>query len=269
MKHISPGKFLVALIAAIGALAAIAPIAGADTPANGYTQFAGCPSPKTENPAVTSCLRSDITGGKIKIGNKSVPITQPLVLSGGTEVEGAGFVFNSKGGLSHTKLQVPGGVIGLTGLDWLVNFLKVEQLKLFAEAQLAGTPEVIGAENVRLPIKVHLINPVLGNNCYVGSNSSPIVLNLITGTSGKLTGQAPAYEFDPSLFILHARNGVFVDNTFSAPGASGCQLTLLGFIPVGLNSAVNLVSGLPAASGTNETVQNYNLEVAESNLVYP
>jgi hypothetical protein len=275
MKPRNQFRLLASLAAVIGAFAAVAPAAGAETPAPGYSQFAGCPSPKTENPTVTSCLRTDITGGKIKIGNKNVPISKPMTLSGGTELEGANFVYNSKGGLSPTKLEVPGGVIGLTGLDWLVNFLGIEQLKLYAEAQLAGTPQILGPENVRLPIKVHLINPALGNNCYIGSNSNPIVLNLTTGTTSPpppaqpITGKQPEYSFDPSLIILHANNGVFVDNTFSAPGASGCQLTLFGFIPVGLNSVVNSTSGLPAAAGTNETVQNYNLEIVESALVYP
>jgi hypothetical protein len=262
-------RLLVALAAAVGVLGAVAPVAGAETPAPGYEQFAGCPSPKSENPAVSGCLRSDITGGEINIGNKSVPISKPLVLSGGVEIEGANFVFNSNGGLSPVKLPVPGGVVGLTGLDWLVNLLNIEQLKLFAEAQLAGQPEVITAENVRLPLKVHLINSVLGNSCYIGSNSNPIVLNLVTGTSGKLTGKEPAYVLDPKLKILHGNGGVFVDNTFSAPGASGCRLTLLGLIPIDLDPIVNLASGLPAASGTNEAIQDYNIEITGAAQVYP
>lgn len=269
-------RLLAMLAAAIVAFAAAAPAAGAETPAPGYAQFAGCPSPKSENPAISACIRSDITGGKIKIGNKSVPISKPLVLSGGTELEGVNFSYSPKGGLSPTKLLVPGGVIGLTGLDWLVNFLSIEQLQLYAEAQLAGTPQILGPEHVKLPIKVHLINPVLGNNCFVGSNSNPIQLDLITGTTAPPAPAKPitghpltSFEFDRALEIFRAQGGTFVDNSFSAPGASGCQLTLFGFIPVGLNSAVNLASGLPAAAGTNETVQNYNIELVEAALVYP
>lgn len=262
-------RLLVALAAAVGAFAAVVPAAGAETPAPGYSQFAGCPSPKSENPAVTGCLRSDITGGEINIGNKSVPISKPLVLSGGVELGGANFVFNSNGGLSPVKLPVPGGVVGLTGLDGLIELLNVEQLKLYAEAQLARQPEIITAEDVRLPLKVHLVNSVLGKNCFIGSESEPIVLNLITGTSGKLTGKEPAYEFDRELGILHGRGGVFVDNTFSAPGASGCQLTLLGLIPIDLDPIVNAASGLPAAAGSNEAIQDYNIEITSAASVYP
>ena len=39
-----------------------------------------------------------------------------------------------------------------------------------------------------LPIKVRLVNPLLGAECSIGSNSHPIVLSLTTGTSGRLTG---------------------------------------------------------------------------------
>jgi len=268
MKPKNQFRLLAVLAAAIAAFAAAAPTAGAATPAPGYAQFAGCPSP-AENPTITSCQRTVITSGYIKLGNKKVPINKPLVLSGGTGVEGVGFAYTSQGGLSKTQLQVPGGVIGLTGLDWLVNFLDIDSLQLFSEAQLAGTPTFNGPENVTLPLKFRLINPVLGNSCYIGSNTNPVVLNLTTGTSGKLTGKSPEYIFHPSTVILTGLNGTFVDNTFSAPGATGCKLTLFGFIPISLNSVVNSSSGLPAGPGVNEAVQNYDLEVVEAALVYP
>lgn len=36
----------------------------------------------------------------------------------------------------------------------------------------------VRASVVTVPVKVHLHNPVLGPNCYIGSNADPIVLNL-------------------------------------------------------------------------------------------
>jgi hypothetical protein len=268
MKPRNQSRLLAILAAALVVIAVAAPAAGAATPAPGYSQFAGCPSPE-ENPNITSCQRSVITGGYLKLGNKKVPISKPLVLSGGSGVEGVNYAYNSQGGLSKTQLQVPGGVIGLTGLDWLVNFLDVDSLQLFSEPQLAGTPTITGPETVTLPLKFRLINPVLGNNCYIGSNTNPVVIHLSTGTSGSLTGKSPEYQFDPATVILTAKNGTFVNQTFTAPGATGCKLTLLGFIPISLNSVVNSTSGLPAGPGVNETVQNYDLEVVESALVYP
>lgn len=261
-----------AIVAALAAVALAAPLAQADTPAKGFEQFAGCPSAK-ENPAIAACIRSVIKSGSFKMGNKTVPITNPMTLSGGVNAELGGFAANSKGGLSPVKQQVPGGVIGLTGLDWLVNFLGVEALKLYAVTELVGQPTV--GEGITLPIRVHLINPALGNNCYVGSPSNPIVLNMIEGTTSPpppnkpISGKEPELSVDEATEVLTFKNGKYVDNSFSAPGASGCTLTLFGFIPVPLNGVVNLASGLPAAAGTNETIQNIDIEIAPEYRVYP
>ncbi len=262
---------LAAAIAAIVA-AIFVPVAGAATPAPGYTQFAGCPSPE-ENPEITSCQRAVVTGGHFQMGNKDVPITNPITLSGGTNEEVKNFSYNSKGGMTPVKQQVPGGVIGLTGLDWLVNFLSLEGLKLYAVTELAGQPQ-LGFTSLTLPIKVHLINPVLGSKCYVGSSSSPIVLNLTTGTTSPpppntpITGAGPVLSYNEALDILTLKS-TYVDNSFAAPGANGCVLTLFGFIPISINGLVNSSSGLPSPAGTNETVQNVTTEIVAQEHVYP
>jgi hypothetical protein len=259
---------VLAAVAAMGAV--MAPVAQAETPAPGYTQFAGCPSYKSENPKISTCITSTIYGGHIHLGNKETPITNPITLSGGLNAEGGEFSYNSKGGLTKAKQKVNGGVIGLTGLTWLAEFLGVEALTLYATAELAGEVKVNNVEDIMLPLKVHLENTtgVLGSKCYVGSTSSPITMHLVTGTSGSLTGKAPTYVFNPATEIVKGTAGTFVDGTFSAPGASGCVLTLFGVIPVSINGIINIASGLPAASG-NEAVQNYNIEIVESELVYP
>jgi hypothetical protein len=273
-KHFA--KLLGAAGAAILAIAMLAPLAQAETPAPGYSQFAGCPSPKSEKPEVATCITSKVTGGHFKMGNKDVPITVPFTLSGGINASGENFQYNSKGGLSPAKQKVPGGVIGLTGLTWLAEFLGIEALTLYAQTELAGQPKPAGVGEVELlPIKVHLINGALGNNCYVGSTANPIKLHLITGTTSPpppnkpISGVFPEITFNEELEILKGTNGKFVDNSFSAPGASGCVLTLFGFIPISINGLVNTASGLPAAAGTNETTQNYTIEVAAANRVYP
>jgi hypothetical protein len=269
-------SLLLAVAGLITAFAAVSPVAQAETPNPGYTQFAGCPSPFTENSAIKTCVRSDITGGKFKMGNKTVPIEKPIALTGGVK-EGFGPLFyNAEGGLTKAKQKVPGGVIGLTGLTWLAEFLGIEALTLYATTELAGTPIIGGLEFAVLPIKVHLENStgVLGKNCYVGSSSNPIVLNLITGTTNPpppnkpITGKAPTLVFDPVFEIQRANNGIYVDNSFAAPGASGCVLTLFGFIPISINGLVNTQSGLPSAAGNNETVQNFNAELVNAEFPY-
>jgi hypothetical protein len=272
-KGKTPAGLLAVLGAALLAMALMAPMASAATPKPGYTQFAGCPD-NVENPKITGCLNMKIKSGNFKMGNKNVPIEKPFRLSGGYAETGA-FTFNSKGGLEKVKQKVPGGIIGLTGLTWLAEFLGIEALTLYATTELAGNPQPL-AEPAYLPVKVHLENTtgVLGPNCYVGSTASPITLLLTTHTTSPpppntpISGKEPEFAFDEATGILHLNNGVFVDNSFSAPGASGCVLTLFGFIPISINGLVNTQSGLPAPAGTNETKQNFDIELVERSFVY-
>lgn len=259
--------------AALAAIALAAPLAQAATPAPGYEQFRGCPSP-SEDPTLEGCVHSIVTGGHFKMGNKDVPIENPIPLTGGVHEGLEGFTFNSEGGLKPVKQKVPGGVIGLTGLTWLLEILGSEALILYAVTELAGTPQ-LGLTEIVMPVKVHLINSVLGNKCYVGSNSAPIVLHMITGTTNPpppatpITGKLPSSSFNPATNVLTLKGGKYVDNTFAAPGANGCTLTLFGFIPVSINSLVNSQSGLPSPAGNNETIQEITTEIAPIGNVYP
>jgi hypothetical protein len=271
-------RLLVAVAGLVLAFAMLSPVAQAKKPNPGYEQFAGCPSPFTENPAVKTCVRSVIKSGHFKLGNKDVPIEKPITLTGGvSEIFALSPVlFNSEGGLTKAKQKVPGGVIGLTGLTWLAEFLGIEALTLYATTELAGTPLIASTVFAQLPIKVHLENStgVLGSKCYVGSTASPIVLNLTTGTTSPpppnkpITGKAPGLFFEPVREIQEAKNGEYVDNSFAAPGANGCVLTLFGFIPISINGLVNAQSGLPAAAGTNETRQVFDAEVVNAEFPY-
>jgi hypothetical protein len=256
-KHL--GRLAGAVATAIVAVAMAAPLAQAATPAPGYSQFAGCPT-KAEKSHVTSCLRSVVKSGNFKMGNKDVTIEKPIELSGGVGEGLTNFVYTSKGGMPPVNQKVPGGVIGLTGLTWLLEFFGSEALTLYAATELAGQPVFHGIEQIELPLKVHLIHSVLGNNCYVGSTASPMKLKL------NLT-KLPEVFF-PGNEILLMKNAQYQDKTFSAPGASGCTLTLFGFIPISINGLVNAQSGLPAATG-NETTQNIDTELVDVNFVYP
>lgn len=269
-------RLLTAALAAIAVLALLAPVASAKTePAEGYKQFSTCPD-KGESSSSVICIRSDITGGHLNVGKKSVPIENPLTLGGGVNEEFEEFTPGPGGGLSLVKQKVPGGVLGLTGLTWLLEFFGSEALTLYAETELAGSPTGFTFSSVTIPIKVHLTTPsgILGSTCYIGSNSNPIVLSLITGTTKPPAPNKPISGVEPKLSIdgkgiVHLENGTFVDNSFSAPGASGCVLKLFGFIPISLNSFVNQQSGLPAAAGTNEAVQEFDIEFTSRGNVYP
>lgn len=258
---------------AILAIALFAPLAQAkEEPQPGFTQFRGCPRPEEQKKEF--CIRSDVTGGHIQFGNKSVPIEKPLALTGGTNGAFEEFSANSEGGLTKVQQKVPGGVLGLTGLTWLLEFFGSEALTLYAVTELAGIPSNFTFSSVTLPIKIHLETPsgVLGNTCYLGSNTNPIVLNNITGTTNPpppnkpITGKEGTFAEENE--IVYFKNGTYVDNSFAAPGASGCVLKLFGFIPISLNGFVNSQSGLPSAAGHNEAVQNISIEIALQESVY-
>jgi hypothetical protein len=262
------------LVSAIGTmLAAIALLASSalGAPKEGYERFAGCPEGNAE---VFLCQRVNIHGGHFKMGSKDVPITNPIVLSGGLKLSGE-IIFNSQGGLSKARQPIPGGLIGLTGLDSLLKALKAELLQVFAVTELAGTPFIKeGGQEAELPIKVHLESPLLGNNCYVGSNTEPINLNMTLGTTAPpkpnepISGEEPVEGPSDLEGVLLLENGLYVDNSFAAPAASGCVLNL-GLIPLNIDAVVNLQSGLPAKAGTNETKQIFDLEVVSPETVYP
>jgi hypothetical protein len=269
-------KLLAVVGAALMALILGVPAANAEKPEAPYEQFAGCPNPETENPESLICLRTVVTGGHLQMGTKDVPISKTLTVTGGTDENFGNFDANSEGGFSPTQLEVPGGIVGLTGLEFLLKILNVNQLKLFAVAELAGTPDLNPFEiPIELPIKAHLINPVLGNNCYIGSNEDPIELNLTVETTNPLppnepiTGKPANFSFDEETLITHGDDGIFVDNEFAAPAANGCQLKLPLLPPVNIDSIVNSQAGLPSPAGTNETVQEFDLEAVESEVVYP
>jgi hypothetical protein len=264
----------VLLGAAMMAMVLLAPAAQGATTKPGYEQFKGCPTP-AESATSTGCIRSLVTGGTLKFGTKEVPIEKTIELSGGVNEELQEFIAGPEGGLSKTPQKIPGGVLGLTGLTFLLEFFGSEALTLYGTTELAAPPSNFTVSSVTIPIKVHLTTPsgVLGNTCYIGSNSNPITLNLITGTTNPpapnkpITGKEPTPSFDAKE-ILHLDNGIYVDNSFAVPGASGCVLKLFGFIPISLNGFVNSQAGLPSAAGHNEARQNFSIEIVERVNVY-
>ncbi len=264
---------LLVAVAALVALTALAPSAASATtnPATGYEQFTGCPNPGEAT--TESCFHTVFTNGEVQVGQINIPVNTPITYSGGT-TPGGTVVFNAFGGMPPVPQSVPGGIVGLTGLTWLASVLTPAEQEVDADIELAGTPGPPWGETFSLPIKIHLTNPALGKNCYIGSNANPIRLDLITGTTSPpppnkpITGTEP--EFSTTLNeVLDLENGTYVDNSFSAPGATGCVLTLYEYIPISLNSLINSENGLPSAAGHNRAILDFDTELVESPIVYP
>ena len=120
---------------------------------------------------------------------------------------------------------------------------------------------------MQLPVKVHLENPFLGSECYVGSSSNPLIWNLTTGTTNPpapnkpITGSTGVAEFLEEGSILALKGAKLVDNKWSAPGATGCGGFLVELI---LDPIINSASGLPAAAGRNTAILNNTINVASA-----
>ncbi|MBS1892640.1 MAG: hypothetical protein JST59_15195 [Actinobacteria bacterium] len=271
-------KILVAAaLSALASMAILASAATAATPAAPYQDFAGCPS-RAESPFVGSCVKYTFSGGKIGLGNREIPVTNPIVLRGGFEQITGNFLYNAEGGIVPAKQTVPGGLIGLTGMSWLDEILgSKEGLKLYATVELAGSPSSVNELPFTVPVKVHLENPALGSGCYVGSATAPLTLRLTNGTtnppapnkpiSGEVAGEFEPEAARPEVFTT-ATAGTLVDNAYAVPGASGCKLTV-GPYNVSIDNLVDAAYKLPAAGGTNTTTLTYTASVVDPGVVYP
>jgi hypothetical protein len=260
-----------------------------------YTRFAQCPYSNLE---VKKCLLSVTESGEVILGSKKVPIVNPVTLQGGfgatvEEKEGAEFAkfyeASNKITLSKTPQPVPGGLAGivnckeikepflrfscelafengLTGLNSTLELAKPASAIRVSENNLAGETGVA----LQMPIKIHLENPFLGSGCYVGSEGSPIIWNLTSGTTNPpapnkaITGSAGEIEFLEEGRILVSKNSKLVDNAWAAPGANGCGGFLVELL---LDPIINAASGLPASAGKNTAILKGTLNVASAAAV--
>jgi hypothetical protein len=270
-----------------GAALGFAGSAVAAAPTGDYANFKYCPY---TNPAVASCVYSKITSGSLTLGNASVPITAatPITLQGGIgqEIYPTGTPwFNAVGAdtLSKTKLQVPGGLVGLVDTGGFSGLL----ISLFNAAvasvnDVTATAELVGpvgfhptqilftqeSPGIELPLRVHLENPFLGSNCYIGSTAHPVSLVLQTGTTAPpppntpISGAVGDLTFNADYTVATTTNIKLVDNSFSAPAATNC-----GYLPLDqlvITAAVNLKEGLPAAAGKNTAIQQGTAQTGEA-----
>jgi hypothetical protein len=208
------------------------------------------------------------------------------VLQGGLLEEQEPFVKHLAGALNgetlvKTPQKVPGGLLGLVKCNEIGNILLRIACELTFENGVTGvnaTTELAAPASsvalntaaeqlgegtaLTLPVKVHLENPLLGGECYIGSSKEPITLNLTTGaTSGGPTGKPGTQKGKEKGKILEISGVSLVSNTFTAPKATGCGL--LGLLDGIIDSKI----GLPSAAGKNVAVLNGKVEIANSEFV--
>jgi hypothetical protein len=251
-----------------------------------YKKFEQCPY---TNPEVKKCLYSPTEGGEVVLGNKKVPIVNTAVLQGGAgeanEITGVAKFYAAKNGITLSKAPqpVPGGLAGVVP-DASSPFLVKALIKFFFENSLTGlnsTLELaktasdikvnegaIGEEvgtALEMPVKVHLENPFLGKNCYIGSSTTPVTLKLTTGKTSppapntSIKGFSGELELLEEGSILRLKNTVLVDNSFSAPAVTGCG----GIISFLVNPIVSSQLGSTVA-GRNTAILKNTVNVASA-----
>jgi len=295
MNHKSPildvcRHALVVVAALIVPLAVASPaLAVEHHPKGDFAPFADCP---LSNPSVTACIVASTTSGEFTVGKKTVPINKTITLQGGTienrETGALTFVGAEDGNtLSKTALYVPGGLFGIEApASWSKE--AKEQFNKMINEGLTGVTETtelakpasnigINTNNLlaetgvalSLPVKVKLSNVFLGSNCYIGSESNPINLNLTTGTTSPpepnkpIKGNRGSVEFKDEFALVILSGGSLVDNAFAAPGATGCGGSFSSLV----DPLVDSVFGVPAAAGHNTAILTGRLEEANAAAV--
>jgi hypothetical protein len=285
-QRVAGRRFCISLAVGITALAFAA---SASAFSGEYSKFNNCP---TNASGVFKCIVSVTKSGSVVLGNKTVPIVNPVTVQGGLTkpVEFVSTMIAATNGvtLSKTPQAVPGGLLGIVPPESSPPLVKALS-KFFFENSLTGVNatlelakpateiqlselSTIGEEGValKLPVKVHLENPFLGKNCFVGSSSAPIYWNLTTGATAppppntSIHGASGEITFKDEGRILELGGTKLVDNAWAAPTASGCG-GILSFL---VNPIINSQIGLASAAGKNASIlESTTIDLATATAV--
>ena len=215
--------------------------------------FAQCP---VHASGVKGCLYARVEGGYLVFGKTVVPIAKAMVLQGGflEESEGVKPLVAALDGetLERVGQALPGGLFGRS-LD------AVTELAAPAGSILVGTGSNGAGLGLVLPIKVRLVNPLLGAGCSIGSSSRPIELSLTSETSGGLTGNPGQTTSIEGGEILVKTGVSLVSSGFAVPKVVGCGSALV-------EEAVDAKLGLPLSKNTTAAF-DMKVETAGHNAI--
>ena len=251
-----------------------APSIGQPAPGGIYAPFTDCP---INNPAMelsvpnlaTGCVASENTSGTFTIHGIPVSITHPVTVQFGfySQLDSNGnqilpLLMPADGrSLQDLPEEIPGG---LPLLLLCPNGINADIAQLCQKAATSGHTDLtalvrpagpisnFGLTTFTQPVKIQLINPLLGGNCYIGSDDDPIVLNptIISGNLAFVPDPDPV-RF-PTTAVLEVLDAVATDDTFTVPVATGCGPGDVA------DDAINFLLGLPSPSGTNHLLLNGN-----------
>jgi len=250
--------------------------------------------PAANGLSVAACVAGDVTSGTLTVGNIVTPIVRPVnVQFGFFTPPNASFGGDNTGGIANYAggiLPPPAGLsamlstkpdlipeslttaLGCPGTNRVVKNLCQQAenfggryLDVYGLAQSAGQLTNFGVLSWTQRIKIKLINPLLGNSCYIGSNNNPIVVNpqLSLATGGHLRiKNDPNPTAHPDTSVLDLTKATASDNTFTAPGVTGCGPG--GLANIAVDEAIDTSAGLPAASGTNSLTLTGSFGIANT-----
>jgi hypothetical protein len=242
---------------------------GYPPPGGIYTSFTNCPLYNQlmhESVGFTACTAGLATSGSITLGNIITPVVRPVNVQFGfwdgvnqtyyadvvPPPAGVSAILSTKPDLIPESLTT---ALGCPSTNKVVENLCVKAqnfggryLDVYALAEEAGPITNFNLLSWTQPVMFKLINPLLGNNCTIGTIGDPVVLNptLTLGSGSQETDPHP--KIHPDTFVL-ATQSTASDTTFSAPGVSGCGPG--GVKNIAVDAALDASSGLPAASGAN------------------
>jgi hypothetical protein len=245
-----------------------------------YKPFTDCP---LLNPLMreslggnaTGCVAGVVNQGTIKIGNITTKIKYstkngyPVLVQFGiwdppnaTPQQFTGGILPPLDGLPAQLVTappyIPGGLLtalgcpnkhpGVQKLCDEATTLGGKYLKVRAAAQSAGPITNFQLTTWTQPLKFNLINPLLGANCYIGSDDNPVVVNpSLTGTLVQENDPQPTIH--PDTAVLKIKDATATDTAFTAPGVTGCGPG--GSADIAIDYAIDGAAGLPSVSGSN------------------
>jgi hypothetical protein len=283
----SRGRLGILLAGVVTALVIVSPASAVELN-GGWAPFNRCP---VDHPLVSGtdgisgagsgsiCVAASSPSGTIKLGKMDVQATRATNVQAGGRINSDNnipLVGGRPGGAVISQpVKVKGGLLGLacgTGNDPLNlrricrDLLEDNILnRVDARVKSAGRPTdfnliaglVTDVPIMKLPVKIQLQNPLLGNKCFIGGEANPIVLqpaNTVAPTNGAFNTWALNGDPDTSptapLASIVTTGATQADSTFSVPKAHGCGLLNL------FDGAINSKVGLPSPSGQNEVVLN-------------
>jgi hypothetical protein len=287
-------KLVVVMVASLVSLPACLGIvspAWANEPTGDFAVFKQCPR---FTPGVELCLYSQLLSGELAIGKQVLPVLSPVTLQGGIAFNEATFAESFVGALngetiSRTPQSIPGGLTGLIDCeeiggkgslerarrrtcravlqnDWLTAVSATIELARPANEIVINTANAENAVGtaLSLPLRIHLENPLLGRECYIGSSASPIAANLTSGTTSPpepnkpISGKIGVISAKDEFNFIELTENTLVDNAFSVPSATGCG----GYLSFIIDPLIDSKLGLPSPAGNNTDIQNNTTDEA-------